>query len=59
MSVADQLPDEHLDCIAAELGQASKGKLPISVDADDVTLLDTKSGRWQVRTRFDFGLTLT
>jgi hypothetical protein len=60
LSVADdQLPDEQLDRISAELGQASRGKLPISVDADDVALLDTKSGRWQVRTKFKFGLTLT
>jgi hypothetical protein len=56
--VADQLPEEQLDRIAAELEQASKGKLPISVDADDIALLDTKSGCWQVRTRFKLGLTL-
>jgi hypothetical protein len=58
LSVADQLPGEELDRIAAELRKASKGKLPISVDADDVALLDTKSGRWQVHTRFKLGLTL-
>ena len=59
LTVADHLPDEQLNRIAAELGEASKGKLPISAQADDVALLDTKSGRWQVRTRFRLGVTLT
>ena len=59
LTVADQLPDEQLNRIAAELGEASKDKLPISTEADDVALLDTKSGRWQVRTRFRLGVTLT
>jgi hypothetical protein len=59
LSVADRLPDEQLNRIAAELGQASKGNLPILAAANDVALLDTKPGRWQVRTRFKLGLTLT
>jgi hypothetical protein len=59
LSVANQLPDEQLNRIAAELGESSKGKLPISAAATNVALLDTKSGRWQVRTRFKLGLRLT
>jgi hypothetical protein len=59
LSVADQLRDEQLDHIAAELGQASKGKLPISVVAYDIALLGTRSGRWQVHTKFKLGPPLT
>ena len=55
LSVADQLADEQLDHIAAELKQASKGKLPISAMASEIALLDTKSGHWQVRAMLKLG----
>jgi hypothetical protein len=59
LTAADELPDEQLHRIAVELVQASKGKRPISADAEEVALLDTNRGGWQVRTKFKSGLTLT
>jgi hypothetical protein len=35
--------------------RASAGKLPIVAMASEVALLDTTSGRWQVRTLFKLG----
>jgi 2'-5' RNA ligase len=53
LSIAAQLADErHLDRISAELKRASERKLPISAVASEVALLDTTSGRWQVRATF-------
>ena len=55
LTVADQLADEELDRIDAEFKQASEGKLPISAVASEIALLDTKSGRWQVRATLKLG----
>jgi hypothetical protein len=45
-------PDEQLHRTAGKLGEASKEKLPISADAEEVALLDTKSARLEIRTGF-------
>ena len=55
LTVADQLADDHLNRIAGELKEASAGKSPISALASEISLLDTKSGHWQVRTTFKLG----
>ena len=55
LSVAAQLADEQLERIAAELKQASEGNLPISARASEIALLDTRSGRWQVRATLKLG----
>ena len=55
LSVAAKLTDEQLDRIGTELRRACEGKLPISAVTSEVALLDTKSGRWQVREVFKLG----
>ena len=51
----NQLADDQLDRIEAELKEASKGKLPIRAVASEIALLDTKSGHWQVRAMLKLG----
>jgi 2'-5' RNA ligase len=56
LSVADRCSDERqLDNIAVDFAQASQGKLPICAIARKVTLMDTRSGRWEVRANFRLG----
>lgn len=55
LSVAAELTDELLDSIAADLKDASKGKLPILAVASEIALLDTKSGYWQIRATLKLG----
>ena len=55
LTVADQLAEEQLDRITVELDQASEGKLRIVAVASEIALLDTKSGRWQVRATLKLG----
>lgn len=55
LSVAQLANERHLDRISAELEQASEGKQPILAVASEVALLDTTSGRWQVRTVLKLG----
>jgi 2'-5' RNA ligase len=55
LTVANQLADDQLDRIVAELKEASEGQLPISAVASEVALLDTKSGHWQVRATLKIG----
>jgi 2'-5' RNA ligase len=51
-----QLADERqLDLVAAELARASEGKLPIIAAVAEMALLDTISGRWEVRATFKLG----
>jgi hypothetical protein len=55
LTVANQLADDQLDGITAELNEASEGKLPIAAVASEIALLDTRSGRWQVRAMLKLG----
>jgi hypothetical protein len=51
-----QLADEQLlDRITEEVAQACQGKPPIHATAVEVALMDTKTGRWQVRTTLSLG----
>jgi 2'-5' RNA ligase superfamily len=55
LTVANQLADDQLDGITAELKEASEGKLPIAAVASEIALLDTRSGYWQVRAMLKLG----
>jgi 2'-5' RNA ligase len=55
LTVANQVADDQLDRMAAQLKDASEGKLPISAVASEVALLDTRSGHWQVRATLKLG----
>jgi 2'-5' RNA ligase len=55
LTVAQLADEARLDVVAVELMRASAGKLPIVAMASEVALLDTTSGRWQVRTLFKLG----
>ncbi len=48
-----QISDElQLDAVAEAFGSASAGKLPMRATAQEVTLMDNSSGRWQLRATF-------
>jgi 2'-5' RNA ligase superfamily len=47
----------QLDAIAARFAPAAAAMLPIRAMATEVALMDTRSGRWQVRTTFGLGST--
>ncbi len=52
-----QLEDEkELDRVAACFAQAAQEKLPINASAQDVALMDNRSGRWQVRSTLPLGM---
>jgi hypothetical protein len=56
LSVANQCTDEQeLERIAVEFAQASQGELPIGARATEITLMDTTSGRWEIRTKLRLG----
>lgn len=55
LTVADHQRDALLDEIAHEFKKAAEGKLPIHARAKEVALLDTRSGRWEIRTVFGLG----
>jgi hypothetical protein len=55
LTVANQLAEDQLDGITAELNEASEGRLPIAAVASEIALLDTRSGRWQVRAMLKLG----
>ena len=56
LSIADQcLDDQQLESIAVEFAQASRQELPIGARATEVTLMDTTSGRWEIRTKLRLG----
>jgi 2'-5' RNA ligase len=56
LSIADQCPDDQqLESIAVEFAYASRGELPIGARATEVTLMDTTSGRWEIRTKLRLG----
>jgi 2'-5' RNA ligase len=55
LTVAQLADERQLDLVAAELSRASEGKLPIIAAASEMALLDTISGRWEVRATFKLG----
>ena len=52
LCVAQVSDPTKLDPIAGRFAPAAKNALPIEASAAEVVLMDTTSGRWQVRTRF-------
>jgi len=59
LSVADRCSGgRRLDSIASNFAQASQGVLPICAIAKKVTLMDTRSGRWEIRDNLRLGANL-
>jgi 2'-5' RNA ligase len=52
LTVAQLAGETQLNLVAAELSRASENKLPIAARANEMALLDTTSGRWEVRATF-------
>ena len=55
LTVADRMGDQGLGEVAREFEQAVQGRLPIHGRATEVTLMDSKSGRWAINTAFRLG----
>lgn len=55
LSVAHVADQAELDAIALRFAPAAAAVLPIRAMATEVALMDTRSGRWQVRTTFGLG----
>jgi 2'-5' RNA ligase len=50
LTVAQSADERHLEIITAEFVRAAEGKLPIRATATEIALMDTRAGRWQLRT---------
>jgi hypothetical protein len=55
LSVAHVADQAELDAIARRFAPAAAAVLPIRAMATEVALMDTRSGRWQIRTIFGLG----
>jgi 2'-5' RNA ligase len=55
LSVARVEGRRQLDAIALRFAPAAAAMLPIRARAAEVALMDTRSGRWQIRTTFGLG----
>ena len=55
LGVATLIGDQELAEVAREFEQAVQGRLPIQGHAAEVTLMDSKSGRWAINTTFRLG----
>jgi 2'-5' RNA ligase len=55
LSVAQLANEQQLAAIEDDFAKASRGKLPIRAIASKIALMDTRSGRWQVRAMFSLG----
>ena len=55
LTVADRMGEQGFGEVAREFEQAVQGRLPIHGRAAEVTLMDSRSGRWQINTTFRFG----
>lgn len=55
LSVASASGQRELDRIAHEFAQAARDVLPIKATVREVSLLERRKGRWQVRTAFELG----
>jgi hypothetical protein len=52
LSVARLADERQLDHVADGFARAARGKLPIRATASEIVLMDTISGRWQLRATF-------
>jgi 2'-5' RNA ligase len=50
-----QVQDRQFDSIATRFAPKAAAMLPIRAMAAEVALMDTRSGRWRIRTTFDLG----
>jgi 2'-5' RNA ligase len=57
LSVAQVAGRRELDAIALRFAAAATAMLPIRARAAEVALMDTRSGRWRIRTTFGLGST--
>jgi 2'-5' RNA ligase len=55
LTVADRMSEQGLGEVAREFAQAAQGRLPIQGRAAEVTLMDSRSGRWEINTTFKLG----
>jgi 2'-5' RNA ligase len=55
LSIASIADEHELQRIAEELARASRDVLPISAAANEVTLLEQRGDRWNIRTAFRLG----
>ena len=56
LTVADRLSGEQEFAeVTLEFEQAAQGRLPIQGHAAEVTLMDSRSGRWEINTTFRLG----
>jgi 2'-5' RNA ligase len=55
LTVADHMGDQELAEVAREFEQAAQGRLPLQGHAAEVTLMDSRSGRWAINTTFRLG----
>ena len=55
LTVADRMGEQRLAEVGREFEQAAQGRLPIQAQAAAVTLMDSRSGRWQINTTFRLG----
>jgi 2'-5' RNA ligase len=55
LTVAQLTDERQLDRIADQFARASRGKLPIRGTASEITLMEKRTGSWQVRTTLALG----
>jgi 2'-5' RNA ligase len=55
LTVARLIGEQELGAVAREFEQAAQGRLPIHGRAAEVTLMDSRSGRWEINTTFRLG----
>jgi 2'-5' RNA ligase len=55
LTVADRMGEQGLGEVAREFEQAAECRLPIQGHAAEVALMDTRSGRWEINTKFKLG----
>ncbi len=58
LSVAWLADEQRLKSVTNDFAEASQTRLPIRATASEVALMDNRSGRWQVRAKFELGLAL-
>ena len=55
LGVATLIGDQELAEVACEFEQVAQGRLPIQGRATEVTLMDSRSGRWVINNTFRLG----
>jgi hypothetical protein len=55
LTVAQLTDARRLDAVAAEFAQAAQAELPIRARATEVTLMDNRTGRWEISAAIRLG----